>query len=191
MKINVMKITSKYSHINGEEYLLVHNRNEYKEIKEIIKTIDTHKFSNLSILKLEFKKLLTSQGWNKNGKDYVVSSDVNMISPLDKPDYNQKKLLKNDHFHNKSWNQTEFIKSNIAVEVILGKYAFVVFELFVKHLLLYSGGIINVGVEILPTKKMQSYMSSGVAYYEGEVYNILRHGRTNPPVPLLILGIEP
>jgi len=34
-------------------------------------------------------------------------------------------------------------------------------------------------------------MSSGVAYYEGEVYNILRHGRSNPPVPLLILGIEP
>ena len=36
-----------------------------------------------------------------------------------------------------------------------------------------------------------SNLSSGVAYYEGEVYNILRHGRSNPPVPLLILGIEP
>jgi len=44
--------------------------------------------------------------------------------------------------------------------------------------------------EVLPTKKMQCQMSSGVAYYEGEVYNVLRHGRNNPPVPLLILGIE-
>jgi len=34
-------------------------------------------------------------------------------------------------------------------------------------------------------------MSSGVAYFESEVYNVLRHGRNNPPVPLLILGIEP
>jgi len=25
---------------------------------------------------------------------------------------------------------------------------------------------------------------------KGEVYNVLRHGRNNPPVPLLILGIE-
>ena len=52
-------------------------------------------------------------------------------------------------------------------------------------------GIINVGIEVLPTKKMQSQMSSGVAYYEGEVYNVLRRRRGNPPVPLLILGIEP
>jgi len=55
----------------------------------------------------------------------------------------------------------------------------------------YSGGIINVGVEILPTKRMQKGMSSGIAYFEGEVYNVMRHGRNNPPVPLLILGVEP
>jgi hypothetical protein len=51
--------------------------------------------------------------------------------------------------------------------------------------------MINLGIEILPTKKMQSHMSSGVAYLEGEVYNVMRHGRNNPPIPLLVLGIEP
>jgi hypothetical protein len=90
-----------------------------------------------------------------------------------------------------SYKQTDFVKDQIAVEVQFGKYAFVAFDLFVKHLLFYSGGIINVGIEILPTKKMQSQMSSGIAYYEGEVYNVLRHGRSSPPVPLLILGVEP
>ena len=60
-----------------------------------------------------------------------------------------------------------------------------------KRMLFYSGGKINLGIEILPTKKMQSQMSSGVAYYEGEVYNVMRQGRNSPPVPLLILGIEP
>ena len=58
-------------------------------------------------------------------------------------------------------------------------------------MLFYSGGVINLGIEILPTKAMQIEMSSGVAYFEGEVYNVLRHGRNNPPVPLLIIGIEP
>lgn len=57
--------------------------------------------------------------------------------------------------------------------------------------LFYSGGVINVGIEILPTKLMQSQMSSGIAYFEGEVYNVMRQGRTSPPVPLLILGVEP
>ena len=34
-------------------------------------------------------------------------------------------------------------------------------------------------------------MSSGIAYFGGEVYNVMRQGRNNPPVPLLILGVEP
>ena len=75
--------------------------------------------------------------------------------------------------------------------VQFGKYAFVAYDLFVKHMLFYSGGVINVGIEILPTKLMQSQMSSGIAYFEGEVYNVMRQGRTSPPVPLLILGVEP
>lgn len=66
-----------------------------------------------------------------------------------------------------------------------------------KHLLFYSGGIINLGIELLPMKAMQEdpdggrAMSTGIAYYEGEVYNVMRHGRGNPPVPLLILGVVP
>lgn len=90
-----------------------------------------------------------------------------------------------------SYNQTDFVKDKIAVEVQFGKYSFVAYDLFVKHMLFYSGGVINLGVEILPTKLMQTQMSSGVAYFEGEVYNVMRQGRNSPPVPLLILGIEP
>jgi hypothetical protein len=91
----------------------------------------------------------------------------------------------------KSYKQTDFVKDNIAVEVQFGKYSFVAYDLFVKHLLFYTGGVINVGIEVLPIKSMQAEMSTGIAYYEGEVYNVLRHGRNNPPVPLLIFGIAP
>lgn len=90
-----------------------------------------------------------------------------------------------------SFKQTDFVKDNIAIEIQFGKYAFVAYDLFVKHLLFYSGGVINVGIEVLPMKSMQAGMSTGIAYYEGEVYNILRHGRNNPPVPLLIIGVAP
>lgn len=90
-----------------------------------------------------------------------------------------------------SYNQTDFVKEKIAVEVQFGKYAFVAYDLFVKHMLFYTAGVIDLGIEVLPTKVMQSQMSSGIAYYEGEVYNVMRQGRNSPPVPLLILGIEP
>lgn len=35
-----MKIAQKYSHLNGEEYLIVHHNNLYNEIKKVITSID-------------------------------------------------------------------------------------------------------------------------------------------------------
>ena len=90
-----------------------------------------------------------------------------------------------------SYNQTDFVKNRVAVEVQFGKYSFVAYDLFVKHLAFYIGDQIDVGVEILPMKKLQAEMSSGVAYYEGEFYNIIRQGRGIPAVPLVMIGIEP
>ena len=39
-----MKISQKYSHLNGEEYLIVHHKKLYKEIIETIESIDASKF---------------------------------------------------------------------------------------------------------------------------------------------------
>ena len=61
---------------------------------------------------------------------------------------------------------------------------------FVKHLAFYMGDKIGVGIEILPIKTLQSRMSSGVAYYEGEIYNIIRQGRGVSAVPLVLVGID-
>lgn len=79
----------------------------------------------------------------------------------------------------------------MAIEVQFGKYPFVAYDLFVKHLAFYVGDRIDVGIEILPMKSLQSQMSSGVAYYEGEIYNVVRQGRGVPAVPLVLIGIEP
>ena len=77
------------------------------------------------------------------------------------------------------------------MEVQFGKYSFVAYDLFVKHMAFYIGKIIDVGVEILPMKSLQQEMTSGVAYYEGELYNVVREGRGVPAVPLVIVGIAP
>jgi len=104
----------------------------------------------------------------------------------------QKVYLENlGHPLYNSYNQTDFIKNKIGIEVQFGKYFAVTYDLFVKHLSFYSGQIINIGIEIVPTKAMHQHMSSGPPWFEKEIHNVMRHGRTNPPVPLLILGIEP
>lgn len=204
-----MKISQKYSHLNGEEYLIVHYPEIYKEIKTIIENIDAEDFKTKISkektmkgkklyspidLNNEFKEKFNNSGWNESRYKYYITTDSIIMQELILLPYeNQKKFLINKGIKEpiSSFKQTDFVKEKIAVEVQFGKYAFVAFDLFVKHLLFYSGGVINLGIEILPTKKMQLEMSSGVAYYEGEVYNVLRHGRNNPPVPLIIIGIEP
>jgi hypothetical protein len=204
-----MKIAQKYSHLNGEEYLIVHHKSLYQEIKQILSDIDaenirtkvskekgrkgTKLFSPVDLNK-EFEKYFSLVDWHESRYQYYITLNRELMEEsLSLSSKEQKKFLikngeKNPIF---SYNQTDFVKDKIAVEVQFGKYAFVAYDLFVKHMLFYSGGVINVGVEILPTKLMQAEMSSGIAYFEGEVYNVMRQGRTSPPVPLLVLGVEP
>ncbi len=83
------------------------------------------------------------------------------------------------------------MKQRIAVEVQFGKYSFIAYDLFVKHLAFFVGDAIDLGIEILPMKAMQEQMSSGPGYYEGALYDLARQGRGVPAVPLILLGIEP
>ena len=64
-------------------------------------------------------------------------------------------------------------------------------DLFVKHMSFFVGDLIDVGVEILPMKCLEVEMSSGVPYYERDLFNIIRQGRGTPSVPLVIIGISP
>lgn len=204
-----MKIAQKYSHLNGEEYLIVHHKKLYKEIVDTIQSIDKSKFMTKESkektmtgkmlyspidLNKAFNEKFNKIGWHETRYQYYITTEQKLLPELILLPYEEQKqylISKGIKEPISSYKQTDFVKDQIAVEVQFGKYAFVAFDLFVKHLLFYSGGVINLGIEVLPTKKMQLQMSSGIAYYEGEVYNVLRHGRNNPPVPLLILGIEP
>ena len=204
-----MKIAKKYSHLNGEEYLIVHHKKLYSEINAIIKSVNaddyktkiskektkkgTKLFSPIELNKI-FDYKFSAKGWKNSRYQYYITLNRDLMEKSILLSSKEQKEFLISHGEKKpifSYNQTDFIKDKIAVEVQFGKYAFVAYDLFVKHMLFYSGGIINLGIEILPTKKMQFQMSSGVAYFEGEVYNVMRHGRNNPPIPLLILGIEP
>ena len=203
-----MKLVEKYSHLNGEEYLLVHHKIEYEEIIDVIENVNALKHKtkiskertmkgkrlwNPKSINKEFETIFETKGWKSQRRDFYVSPNPIISREIEHLSYKEQKIYltsKNLPLHN-SYNQTDVVKNQIAVEVQLGKYFSVTYDLFVKHLSFYTGSIINVGVEIVPMKSMQKEMSSGPPWFEKEVHNILRHGRTNPPVPLVIIGIEP
>lgn len=204
-----MTIAQKYSHLNGEEYLIVHHKDLYDEIGGIISSVNAEAFKTKiskekrkvgkslyspSSINEALKNKFSKKKWSASRYQYYITLNRKLMEESISLPYDEQKQFLIEHGEQQpiySYNQTDFVKENIAVEVQFGKYSFVAYDLFVKHMLFYSAGKINLGIEILPTKLMQAQMSSGVAYYEGEVYNVMRHGRNNPPVPLLILGIEP
>jgi hypothetical protein len=203
-----MRIAKKHSHLNGEEWLLVHEKDTYQEILDVIEAIDAEEcrtkiskekgrrgetlYSPVD-LNAEFDRRFSGLGWESTRYSYYVAHNFDQLEAMAHMPIEEQKqyLLDQGAEAIFSYNQTDHVKNRIAIEVQFGKYAFVAYDLFVKHLAFYTGRIINVGIEILPTKAMQKDMSSGIAYYEGELHNILRHGRGNPPVPLVIIGLEP
>jgi len=203
-----MKISQTYSHLNGLEYLLVHNKELWGQVQEVIQTVDANacrtKVSKEKTMKGEmlyspiemnkaFTGLLTARGWSESRVSYWVTHSEKLIrQTLSKSAAEQKAEIEaageKPIF---SYNQTDFVKERVALEVQFGKYAFVAYDLFVKHLAFYVRDQIDVGIEILAMKSLQANMSSGPGYYEGELYNIIRNGRGVPAVPLVLVGVEP
>jgi hypothetical protein len=203
-----MKIAKRHSHLNGEEWLLVHEKKVYQEIMGVIADIDAEvcrtkiskekerkgeRLLSPVTLNSEFDQRFSSLGWESTRYSYYIAHNMDQMEAMVAMDLEEQReyLLNQSSEVIYSYNQTDHVKNRIAIEVQFGKYAFVAYDLFVKHLAFYTGRIINVGIEILPTKAMQREMSSGIAYYEGELHNILRHGRSHPPVPLVLIGLEP
>lgn len=140
-----------------------------------------------------FKLELEKANWKAARTDYWVTDDFQLIrKTIALPAPEQKKQIEAQKKRAiYSYNQTDFQKNRVAIEVQFGKYSFIPYDIFVKHLAFYVGDKIDVGVEILPMKSLQEQMSSGPGYYEGTLYDIARQGRGVPAVPLVIVGVEP
>ena len=203
-----MKISEIYSHLNGLEYLLVHKKKLWEELQKVISSVDAEKcktkisrertmegkalYSPVEMNK-KFKKLLNQKEWKESKVYYWVTKNEKLIrKTLTMSIDDQKKEIEaSGETSIQSHKQTDFIKDRVAIEVQFGKYAFVAYDLFVKHLAFYIGDTIDVGIEILPMKSLQKNMSTGIAYYEGELYNVVRQGRGVPSVPIVLIGIAP
>jgi hypothetical protein len=203
-----MKIVETYSHLNGLEYLLVHRPDLWEEVKQVVAAIDAAscktkvskevrmqgqlKYSPIEMNK-KFSDLLNRKGWNESRVSYWVTRSEKLIrnTMTLPPDEQKQHIEQAGEQPIFSYNQTDFVKDRVAIEVQFGKYAFVAYDLFVKHLAFYVRDQIDVGIEILPMKSLQAEMSSGPGYYEGELYNVIRNGRGVPSVPLVMIGVAP
>lgn len=203
-----MKIERYYSHLNGYEHIQFHKPQLWREISSVIEGLDAAAcktkesrerrmkgrllYSPKAMNKC-FKAALEGHGWKESKTSYWVTADHRLIrKTVMLPAQEQKQEIEAaGAIAISSYNQTDFIKERIQIEVQFGKYAFVAFDMFVKHMAFFVGDQMDVGIEILPMKTLQEQMSSGVPYYERGLYDVLRQGRSTPAVPLVVVGVVP
>ena len=203
-----MQIKAKYSHLNGEEYLIVHRKQLLEEVQTVIENIDAYScrtkvsqektmtgklLYSPTDMNRAFREQLKPRGWGERRSTFWVSSDESLMRKIySHPPEEQKVAIQEAGYEPiMSYNQTDFVKDRVAIEVQFGKYAFVAHDLFVKPLSFFVSDTIDVGIEILPMKELEQEMSSGVPYYERDLLNVLRQGRGVPAVPLVLYGVAP
>lgn len=203
-----MKIANTYSHLNGLEYLLVHKPEHWREIKNAIKNIDANLYTKASSDKTKrgfklydqkeinkaFERELNPSGWSEMKVQYYVTGDQEIEKQIVKvrDKETQKQII--EMSGNRALttnNQVDFVKDRIAIEVQFGKYFSIAYDLHVKHTFFFLRDDIDVGIEIIPTRALMRKMDTGIGWYENEVANVIREGRSNPTVPIVIIGIEP
>lgn len=181
-----MDVIYTYSHLGGEEILLVRYPEIYQEIMEVIRSIPNpgknkvskekgKKEGELLYSPVEINKLFyetfDSKGWKELRDTYTIEIPN---YPLQIPN---------------AFKQCDFYKEPILIEVQLGKYAFMFYDL-AKFQYFYNMGRIKLGVEIVPSWFLHKQMSSGVSYGEQLVYDLERLSKNFPSVPVLIILID-
>lgn len=199
-----MEIAEIYSHFNGLEFLLVRKPSLWAEVKRVIALVDayapevvtannrTHiNVSGSPAIFTQFGRHFHKRHWRGHNSNHLNKRSSTLRSKSTFQIQEASREFEAGEAPILSPGQIAFFKDRVAIEVQFGKYSFVAYDLFVKHLAFYVRDQIDVGIEILPMKALQQHMSSGPGYYEGELYNVIRNGRGVPAVPLVVVGISP
>lgn len=180
-----MEVVYAYSHLGGEEILLVRHPDYYEEISDVIlevgapgrnkiskeKTMKGRKLYSPGEINKLYKTAFNKRGWEELRDSYTIQI----------PSY--------PHTIPGAYKQCDFFKEPVLIEVQFGKYAFMFYDL-AKFQYFYNKGDITLGVEIVPCHFLQKEMSSGVSYGEQLVYDLERLSKHFPSVPVLILLVD-
>lgn len=163
------------------------------ELKEIISEVDAvkHKTKISKEPRMQGKKLYSPKKLNKAFKDSFNKRCWHS--------HREQCTYKSDYYlpghkptqkSTKAYREMDFVKMDLGVEVQLGKYAFMVYNVCAKMTIFRNLNIINAGIEIVPVKSLADEMSSGVSYFEQIVWDLETRGVADIDIPVLIFGID-
>ena len=180
-----MKVVYEYSHLGGSEILSVRYPDIKREIDEVIDGIRSVRRTKKSKEKTKAGRMLFSPKYlNKAFRDGLHArgfAEKRAPFRVELPNYPLR--------ISGAFKQIDFVKSDVLVEVQFGKYAFMFYDM-AKFQYFFNDEKAEVGVEIVPCHGLHKEMSSGVAYGEQLVGDILRLRRHFPAVPVKIILVD-
>ena len=187
-----MKIAGVYSFNGGKEAIEARFDTELQEAKQVIAAVDS-----------ELNKTKTSQEKTMLGKTLYNPRAMNKAFKVGFEARNwQKQKVRCDYpaeyyvsgyippvLSKGAFREMDFVKNRVGIEVQLGKYAFMVYNVCAKMTIFRNMGVIDVGIEIVPLKVFADDMSTGVSYFEQFVWDLEHRGIADIDIPVLIYGL--
>jgi hypothetical protein len=179
-----MKVVYEYSHLGGSEILKVRYPESEKDVYDVISSVKTtrSKVSREKTMKgralyspkdinKQFKQGFSVKGYRELKDTYTITIPNTSVSIPG------------------AFKQIDFVKEAVLIEVQLGKYAFMFYDM-AKFQYFFNENKADVGVEIVPCHALHRQMSTGVSYGEQLVYDIERLKRHFPAVPVKVILVD-
>jgi len=180
-----MDVVYTYSHLGGEEILIVRHPELNQQINKVIAGIEGLRRTKISREKtMKGKKLYAPKEINS-----LFKKRFGKLGWRELRDYYDIEIPDYPHRITRAYKQCDFFKEPVLVEVQFGKYAFMFYDL-AKFQYFYNRGLIRLGVEIVPCHFLQRQMSSGVSYGEQLIYDLERLSKNFPSVPVKIILVD-
>lgn len=187
-----MRIVARYDFNNGLAAVTNNYSDLYQEIVDAVSSVDADSCrTKRSREKTKTGKILYHPAsMNRAFKDYLSKKEWTHSKIL--CDYPTEYYINGyqPEITRGAFRDMDFVKNRLGIEVQFGKYAFMVYNVCAKMTIFHKMGIIDVGVEIVPVKRLANEMSTGVSYFEQFAWDLTHRGISNIDIPVLILGID-
>ena len=183
-----MIITGVYSFNGGEEFIKRYHLRKYDEVLDIISFIDAE------TCRLKDPKGRERIRLARIGEEQFYSP-MHINALFDYHFLHHDWLLKPRVYTNdrsrEGYREMDMLKNGLGIEIQLGKYAFLTYDIVAKMVIYRNLDIIDAGIEICPMASMLPHMSSGIGSFEQVVWDLKHRGAVKGfDVPVIVLGIE-
>ena len=187
-----MIVAGRYSFKDGERVLSERYPRLLQEIEDVIGVVDAgpHRTKRSKEKTMRGRMLFSPKGLNRAfSKGFLGRGWKPVRVPCD---YSTDFYVADSPPNSRSsgaFREMDFVKERLGVEVQMGKYAFMVYNVCAKMTIFNKLGHIDAGVEIVPVKAFADHMSTGVSYFEQLVWDLEARGVADVDIPVLILGV--